>query len=44
VPLLRLLGRFSCGIDPIAVGNIRDLMRHLTNRGIGVLITDKMRA
>ena len=28
------------GIDPIAVGDIQDLVRHLTNRGIGVLITD----
>ena len=27
------------GIDPIAVGDIH-LVRHLTNRGIGVLITD----
>ncbi len=26
--------------DPIAVGDIQDLVRHLTNRGIGVLITD----
>jgi lipopolysaccharide export system ATP-binding protein len=28
------------GIDPIAVGDIQALVRHLTNRGIGVLITD----
>ena len=28
------------GIDPIAVGEIRDLVGHLKNRGIGVLITD----
>jgi lipopolysaccharide export system ATP-binding protein len=28
------------GIDPIAVGDIRALVRHLTARGIGVLITD----
>ena len=28
------------GIDPIAVGEIRDLVRHLKDRGIGVLITD----
>ena len=27
-------------IDPIAVGDIQALVRHLTNRGIGVLITD----
>ena len=28
------------GIDPIAVGEIRDLVSHLKDRGIGVLITD----
>ncbi len=28
------------GIDPIAVGDIRDLVAHLKDRGIGVLITD----
>jgi lipopolysaccharide export system ATP-binding protein len=28
------------GIDPIAVGDIQDLVRHLKGRGIGVLITD----
>lgn len=28
------------GIDPIAVGDIRDLVSHLKVRGIGVLITD----
>ena len=28
------------GIDPIAVGDIRDLIVHLKKRGIGVLITD----
>ena len=28
------------GIDPIAVSEIRDLVKHLKNRGIGVLITD----
>jgi len=28
------------GIDPIAVGDIRDLISHLKDRGIGVLITD----
>src|SRR6202790_4274100 len=28
------------GIDPIAVNDIRDLVKHLKNRGIGVLITD----
>ncbi len=28
------------GIDPIAIGDIRDLVSHLKDRGIGVLITD----
>ena len=28
------------GIDPIAVNDIRDLIGHLKERGIGVLITD----
>lgn len=28
------------GIDPIALGEIRDLVAHLKDRGIGVLITD----
>ncbi|MEO1468891.1 MAG: LPS export ABC transporter ATP-binding protein, partial [Pseudomonadota bacterium] len=28
------------GVDPIAVGDIRDLVGHLKDRGIGVLITD----
>ena len=28
------------GIDPIAVGEIRELVSHLKDRGIGVLITD----
>jgi lipopolysaccharide export system ATP-binding protein len=28
------------GIDPIAVNDIRDLIAHLKDRGIGVLITD----
>ena len=31
---------FYAGIDLIAVGDIQTLVRHLTNRGIGVLITD----
>ncbi len=35
-----LLDEPFAGIDPIAVGDIQDLVRHLTNRGIGVLITD----
>ena len=28
------------GIDPIAVSEIRELVSHLKDRGIGVLITD----
>ena len=28
------------GIDPIALGEIRDLVSHLKDRGVGVLITD----
>ena len=35
-----LLDEPFAGIDPIAVGDIQDLVRHLTGRGIGVLITD----
>ena len=35
-----LLDEPFAGIDPIAVGDIQTLVRHLTNRGIGVLITD----
>jgi lipopolysaccharide export system ATP-binding protein len=35
-----LLDEPFAGIDPIAVGDIQDLVRHLTQRGIGVLITD----
>ncbi len=30
----------SPGIDPIAVRDIRELVTHLKDRGIGVLITD----
>src|SRR6202158_5709397 len=39
-PNYMLLDGPFAGIDPIAVGDIQDLVRHLTNRGIGVLITD----
>jgi lipopolysaccharide export system ATP-binding protein len=35
-----LLDEPLAGIDPIAVGDIRDLVSHLKDRGIGVLITD----
>jgi lipopolysaccharide export system ATP-binding protein len=39
-PSFMLLDEPFAGIDPIAVGDIRALVRHLTQRGIGVLITD----
>jgi lipopolysaccharide export system ATP-binding protein len=39
-PNFMLLDEPFAGIDPIAVGDIQALVRHLTNRGIGVLITD----
>jgi lipopolysaccharide export system ATP-binding protein len=39
-PNYMLLDEPFAGIDPIAVGDIQSLVRHLTNRGIGVLITD----
>ncbi len=39
-PSFMLLDEPFAGIDPIAVNDIRALVRHLTKRGIGVLITD----
>ena len=39
-PKFILLDEPFAGIDPIAVGDIQQLVRHLTGRGIGVLITD----
>jgi len=39
-PAFMLLDEPFAGIDPIAVGDIQALVRHLTRRGIGVLITD----
>ena len=39
-PSFMLLDEPFAGIDPLAVGDIQDLVRHLTARGIGVLITD----
>ena len=39
-PAFMLLDEPFAGVDPIAVGDIQDLVRHLTRRGIGVLITD----
>ena len=39
-PNYMLLDEPFAGIAPIAVGDIQALVRHLTQRGIGVLITD----
>jgi len=39
-PSFMLLDEPLAGIDPIAVGEIRNLVRQLKDRGIGVLITD----
>jgi lipopolysaccharide export system ATP-binding protein len=39
-PSFILLDEPLAGIDPIAVGEIRSLVSHLKDRGIGVLITD----
>ncbi|WP_293795594.1 LPS export ABC transporter ATP-binding protein [uncultured Bosea sp.] len=39
-PSFVLLDEPFAGIDPIAVGDIQALVRQLTDRGIGVLITD----
>ena len=39
-PHFMLLDEPLAGIDPIAVNDIRDLVAHLRDRGIGVLITD----
>ena len=39
-PSYMLLDEPFAGIDPIAIGDIRNLVHHLKDRGIGVLITD----
>ncbi len=39
-PSFILLDEPLAGIDPIAVGEVRNLISHLKDRGIGVLITD----
>jgi lipopolysaccharide export system ATP-binding protein len=39
-PAYMLLDEPFAGIDPIAVGDIQELVQHLKKRGIGVLITD----
>lgn len=39
-PSIILLDEPFAGIDPIAINDIRDLVGHLKDRGLGVLITD----
>lgn len=39
-PAFILLDEPLAGIDPIAIADVRDLVKHLKDRGIGVLITD----
>lgn len=39
-PKFLLLDEPFAGIDPIAVGDIQSIIRHLTSKGIGILITD----
>ena len=39
-PSIMLLDEPFAGIDPISIADIRDLVRELKKRGIGVLITD----
>ncbi len=39
-PSIMLLDEPFAGIDPLSISDIRDLVRDLKNRGIGVLITD----
>jgi lipopolysaccharide export system ATP-binding protein len=39
-PRFILLDEPFAGVDPISVGDIKDIVAHLVERGIGVLITD----
>ena len=39
-PSFMLLDEPFAGIDPLAITDIRDLIRFLKERGIGILITD----
>ena len=39
-PQFILLDEPFAGVDPISVGDIKNIIRHLQSRGIGVLITD----
>ena len=39
-PAFMLLDEPFAGIDPLAIADIRELVKHLKDRGLGVLITD----
>ena len=39
-PAFILLDEPLAGIDPIAIEEIRELIKHIKDRGVGVLITD----
>ena len=39
-PSFILLDEPLAGIDPIAIEEIRELIKHIKDRGVGVLITD----
>lgn len=39
-PKFMLLDEPFAGVDPISVGDIKEIIRNLKNRGIGILITD----
>ena len=39
-PKFMLLDEPFAGVDPISVADIQDIIKHLAERGIGVLITD----
>ena len=39
-PKFILLDEPFAGVDPISVGEIKEIIVHLKNRGIGILITD----
>jgi lipopolysaccharide export system ATP-binding protein len=39
-PKFILLDEPFAGVDPISVSDIKEIVRHLKDRGIGVLITD----
>jgi lipopolysaccharide export system ATP-binding protein len=39
-PKFMLLDEPFTGVDPIAIGDIQDIVRHLKDKGIGIIITD----